>query len=56
MFGHVAGVDDLRLVQIRHSAKPPISIHTRFSVTTGRAPCHQALVMKPAAPKTFIHW
>ena len=53
MLDHMAEVDQpLRL--IRHRAATPISNQITFSEAEGKAPCHQPLTMKPAAPTIFI--
>jgi hypothetical protein len=41
---------------IRHDAIAPMSSHNMLSTAEGSAPCHQPLMMKPAAPNTFISW
>lgn len=53
---HVAEVDDPLRIHIRHKAQAPISSQITFNVADGKAPCHQPLTMKPAAPATFIPW
>jgi hypothetical protein len=41
---------------IRHDAIAPISSHKTLSAADGKAPCHQPLMVKPAAPTTFMPW
>jgi hypothetical protein len=33
-----------------------MSNQTTFSAVDGSAPCHQPLIAKPVAPRTFIAW
>ena len=56
MLDHMAEVDDPRFLMICHVAIAPMSSQMTLRVADGIARCHQPLMMKPTAPKTFIHW
>src|SRR5439155_12277419 len=56
MLDHMAEVDDPLLFKIRHDANAPIISHRTFNAADGKAPCHQPLITKPAAPTTFMPW
>ena len=56
MLYRVAEVDELLLFHIVHNVPAANSSQTTLSVADGRAPCHQPLTAKPAAPMRFIHW
>ena len=46
--------DSARRLHIRHKAHAPISSQITLRLAEGKAPCHQPLTAKPAAPATFI--
>src|SRR3954471_4033957 len=56
MLDHMAEVDDPLFFKICHDAIAPISSHSTLSAAEGKAPCHQPLMIKPAAPTTFMPW
>ena len=56
MLDHMAEVDDPLFLKIRQDAMTPMSSQTMFNAADGSARCHQPLIAKPAAPKTFIAW
>jgi hypothetical protein len=50
----VAQVDEPRRCVIFHKATNPIPIQMMLSAVEGSAPCHHPLMVKPAAPTTFM--
>jgi hypothetical protein len=52
----VAEVDEPLFFHIVHNVPAANSAQTMLSVADGKAPCHQPLTTKAAAPTRFNHW